>query len=234
MAYSNMAQLRMLASDQPGASEWGGRAIELAERLGETEIVVHALNNVGAAELERGMPGGAAKLERSLELALEAGLEEHVARAYTNLGAGAVAVGDYARGEPNLDAGIAYCAEHDLDSWLVYMTGWRARAELDQGRWDAAAASASAVAEPRRRRDAEPHHAARGPGLPAGAPRRPRHVGAARRGARAGARGPARCSAWRSWRAPAPRRAGSPARARRSRPRPTWRSRSPSSTGTRG
>jgi DNA-binding CsgD family transcriptional regulator len=135
----------MLGSDQPEASEWGGRAIELAERLGETEIVVHALNNVGAAELERGMPVGAAKLTRSLELALDAGFEEHAARAYTNLGAGAVAVGDYARGEPNLDAGIAYCAEHDLDSWLVYMTGWRARAELDQGRWDAAAASASAV-----------------------------------------------------------------------------------------
>jgi DNA-binding CsgD family transcriptional regulator len=145
MAYSNMAQLRMLASDQPEASVWGGRAIELAERLGETEIVVHALNNVGAAELERGMPAGAARLTRSLELALEAGLEEHVARAYTNLGAGAVAVGDYARGLPNLDAGIAYCAEHDLDSWFVYMTGWRARAELDQGRWDAAAASVSAV-----------------------------------------------------------------------------------------
>jgi tetratricopeptide (TPR) repeat protein len=45
MAYSNMAQLRMLASDQPAASAWGERAIKLAERLGETEIVVHALNN---------------------------------------------------------------------------------------------------------------------------------------------------------------------------------------------
>ena len=88
MAYSNMAQLRMLASDQPGATSWGERAIELAERLGETEIVVHALNNVGTAELRAGRsPDGRAKLERSLALALEAGLEEHVARAYTNLGA---------------------------------------------------------------------------------------------------------------------------------------------------
>jgi DNA-binding CsgD family transcriptional regulator len=144
-AYSNMAQLRMLASDQPGATAWGERAIELAERLGETEIVVHALNNVGAAELEQGMAEGAPKLERSLELALEADLEEHVARAYTNLGAGSIAVGEYARGDPYLDAGIAYCVEHDLDSWFVYMTGWRSRSELDQGRWDAAGASAMAV-----------------------------------------------------------------------------------------
>jgi DNA-binding CsgD family transcriptional regulator len=145
MAYSNMAQLRMLASDQTGATAWGERAIELAGRLDETEIVVHALNNVGTAEMEKGMPDGRAKLERSLELALEAGFEEHVARAYTNLGSGSVARREYAFGDPHLDAGIAYCVEHDLDSWLVYMTGWRARSELDQGRWDAAAASAGAV-----------------------------------------------------------------------------------------
>jgi DNA-binding CsgD family transcriptional regulator len=145
MAYSNMAQLRMLANDQAGATTWGARAIELAERLGETEIVVHALNNVGAAELHRGLAGGRAKLERSLELALHAGLEEHVARAYTNLGAGHIELHDYALGDRHLDAGIAYCAERDLDSWLAYMTGWRARSELDQGRWDAATTTATAV-----------------------------------------------------------------------------------------
>ena len=145
MAYSNMAQLRMLASDQPGATLWGERALALAERLGETEIVVHALNNVGAAEMEQEIPGGAAKLERSLALALEAGLEEHVARAYTNLGAGSVAIRAYAIGDRHLDAGIAYCAEHDLTSWAAYMAGWRARSELDHGRWDAAATTASGV-----------------------------------------------------------------------------------------
>ncbi|HEX6743885.1 MAG TPA: AAA family ATPase [Solirubrobacteraceae bacterium] len=145
MAYSNMAQLRMLASDQPGATLWGERALALAERLGETEIVVHALNNVGAAEMEHEIPGGTAKLQRSLALALEAGLEEHVARAYTNLGAGSVAIRAYAVGDRHLDAGIAYCAEHDLTSWVAYMAGWRARSELDHGRWDAAAATATGV-----------------------------------------------------------------------------------------
>jgi DNA-binding CsgD family transcriptional regulator len=145
MAYSNMAQLRMLASDQPGASTWGERALALAERLDETEIVVHALNNVGAAEMEAELAGGIAKLERSLQLALEAGLEEHVARAYTNLGAGSVALRAYAIGDRHLEAGVAYCAEHDLTLWGAYMVGWRARSELDQGRWDAAAATASGV-----------------------------------------------------------------------------------------
>src|SRR4051794_16807955 len=96
MAYSNMAQLRMLAGDTAEAMAWAGRASELAERLGETEILVHALNNIGAAEMQDGDAGGVAKLERSLALAREAGLEEHVARAYTNLGAQAVMAYDHA------------------------------------------------------------------------------------------------------------------------------------------
>jgi DNA-binding CsgD family transcriptional regulator len=145
MAYSNMSQLRMLASDQPGATAWGERAIELAERLDETEIVVHALNNVGAAELEQEMPDGISKLERSLALALDAGLQEHVARAYTNLGTGSVAIRAYAVGDRHLEGGIAYCAEHDLTLWVDYMLGWRARSELDQAHWDAAAATATGV-----------------------------------------------------------------------------------------
>ncbi len=84
MAYSNVAQLRMLADDGAQALRWGKRAIELAERLGETEILAHALNNVGSAHMRVSIPDGVAKLRRSLDLALQVGLEEHVARAYTN------------------------------------------------------------------------------------------------------------------------------------------------------
>ncbi|HEX3975681.1 MAG TPA: AAA family ATPase [Solirubrobacteraceae bacterium] len=144
MAQSNMAQLRMLAYDHDGALEWGTRAIELAERLGETEILVHALNNVGMARLESGRDSGE-EVERSLTLATEAGLEEHVARAHTNLGAVSVQMRDYPRATRHLGEGIAYCAERDLDSWGLYMTGWRARVHLEQGRWDEAAAEATAV-----------------------------------------------------------------------------------------
>ena len=61
MAYSNLAQLRMLASDRHGGDRTGASAaIALAERLDETEILVHALNNVGTAELVRGLAGGRA------------------------------------------------------------------------------------------------------------------------------------------------------------------------------
>ena len=126
MAYSNMAQLRMLANDVLGPQL--GTARDRARGApGETEILVHALNNVGTAELGAGDPEGAEKLERSLALALDAGLEEHVARAHTNLACCAIEARDYKFARRQLQAGIEYCRERDLDSWLLYMTGWQAR-----------------------------------------------------------------------------------------------------------
>jgi DNA-binding CsgD family transcriptional regulator/tetratricopeptide (TPR) repeat protein len=145
MAYSNMSQLRMLSADGAAAAEWGMRALRLAERLGETEILAHALNNVGTAELVQGETEGRAKIKRSLDLSLAGGWEEHVARAYTNLGSTPVQLRTYTEAELNLDAGIAYCRDRDLDSWLQYMTGWKARAALDMGRWDEAMDHAVAV-----------------------------------------------------------------------------------------
>ena len=120
MAYSNQAQLSMLAGDVNGAIDSGCRAIELAERLGATEILVHALNNVGTAEMSVNIPDGETKLERSLALALEAGLEEHVARPHTNLGSTRVMSRDYTQAEQHLLTGIDYSEEHDLDAWRLH------------------------------------------------------------------------------------------------------------------
>lgn len=80
MAFSNLSQLKLLAQDADAAVAWGRRAIELAERLGATEILVHALNNVGASLDRTGDASGRTQIECSLALALEHGLEEHAAR----------------------------------------------------------------------------------------------------------------------------------------------------------
>jgi DNA-binding CsgD family transcriptional regulator len=145
MAYSNRAQLYMLADETHEAQVWGARAIELAEQLGDRETLCHALNNVGSAELNAGDKRGREKLEQSLRIALEHGFEEHVARAYTNLAEHAVMFRDYVQAERHHADGIAYCTERDLDSWSLYMRGWRARARLDQGEWAEADADATAV-----------------------------------------------------------------------------------------
>jgi hypothetical protein len=88
---------------------------------------------------------GRAYLERSLQIALAGGWEEHVSRAYTNLACCAVNDHNYPLAEPLLQEGLAYCAEHDLDSFGIYMGSWLARALFEQGRWDDAAEEATRV-----------------------------------------------------------------------------------------
>jgi DNA-binding CsgD family transcriptional regulator len=145
MAYSNRAQLAMLADDVDAAVAWGGRAIALAEQLGDDEILAHALNNMGTAEYTAGRAGGRARLERSLALALAHGFHEHVARAYTNLGSMAVVRLEPEHAARALDAGIAYSDERDLDSWAMYMSAWRARLRFELGDWAGAADDAERV-----------------------------------------------------------------------------------------
>jgi DNA-binding CsgD family transcriptional regulator/tetratricopeptide (TPR) repeat protein len=139
MAYSNLAQLRMLAQDTAGAVAWGTRAIELARRIGDREAEIHALNNVGAAlTIDGDAIAGPQRLARSLDMALADDAHEHAARAYTNLGSGQVSNYLFAEGVLHLRAGIAYCTERDLDSWRLYMAAWLARSLLEQGDYAAA------------------------------------------------------------------------------------------------
>lgn len=145
MALSNRAQLLMLEHSTAEAVAWGERAIAMARALGDDDVLVHALNNVGTALAGAGRPGGWERLEESLERAVAGGFEEHAARAWTNLGSAAVALGERERAARWLDQGIAFCRDHDLDSWNLYMTGWRARLALDAGRFDDAADDAERV-----------------------------------------------------------------------------------------
>ena len=145
MAFSNCAQLAMLSADLDGAREWGRRALALADALGEEEIVVHALNNVGSAEFEAGEPAGLEKLRESLARARAAGLEEHVARAYCNLSSTHVKLRKHAGTSALFEESLAYCAAADLDSWSLYILAWRSVGELNAGDYDAAIATASGV-----------------------------------------------------------------------------------------
>ena len=85
-------------------------------------------------------------LRESLDTALAHDLQEHVARAYTNLGATLVKHRRYAAGEDVLQAGIAFCADRDLDSWTSYMRGTLSILLLETGRWAEARSLAHAAA----------------------------------------------------------------------------------------
>jgi DNA-binding CsgD family transcriptional regulator len=145
MAYSNRAQLAMLAQEPHAAIEWAQRTITLAETLHNNEILSHALNNLGTSRLILLEEEGWADLNRSLQLALAGGFQEHVARAYTNLSYRAFEQRRFAEATRYLSAGIAYCEEHDLDSWRLYMLAGSARSKFDQGDWNTASEEAEAV-----------------------------------------------------------------------------------------
>jgi Tetratricopeptide repeat len=122
----------------------------LAERLGEPPILAHALNNLGTAQFQTGSPDGKAKLERSLAVARAASSEEHVARALGNLASTALDVRSYATAKRYIEEAIEYTRERDLGPKLDYVVALRARCDLEQGRWRAAAkaTTTSTVAPP--------------------------------------------------------------------------------------
>lgn len=145
MAYSNLSAIYKDADDADETRAWGTRALELAERLDDVECLVHALTNIAVAKVLSGEMEGTEELERGLKLAQLAGLEVQVARGFV-LGAwGAVRTRSYAVADSYIDRGLKYCGERGFELWRLYLLAYRARSELDQGRWTEAIDSADLV-----------------------------------------------------------------------------------------
>ncbi|MGH3043651.1 MAG: ATP-binding protein, partial [Gaiellaceae bacterium] len=138
MAYSNLARFEERAA-------LGQRALELAERVDDSEIVVRTLASLGFAESLEGRSEGVAKLTRALQLAGRAGLPEQVGSAFDYLVLAFLHTRSHASANEYLDAGIRYCSEHGLELYRLYLLAYRARSELDRGQWGDAAATAAAV-----------------------------------------------------------------------------------------
>jgi DNA-binding CsgD family transcriptional regulator/tetratricopeptide (TPR) repeat protein len=145
MAYSNQAQLDMLAYRTAAATRWAGRAIELARRLGDQETLSHALTNIGSARLTAGDPSGRVELEHGFEVAVAAGLEDHAARALANLASQSVEMRDYRHARRDLDRALAFVQAHELAGYAQHLLGHRARLRLDLGDWAGAERDAHAA-----------------------------------------------------------------------------------------
>ena len=110
-------------------------AIAIAEHLGDRELLVYALINLGTARCSAGDFSGLADIERSLEIGLEIG-SVYVVTAYGNIGSFTEGLGDVARAEELHRAALeaARRTEDDVEerwgrSELVY--DW-----YRLGRWD--------------------------------------------------------------------------------------------------
>jgi DNA-binding CsgD family transcriptional regulator/tetratricopeptide (TPR) repeat protein len=143
MAYCNVSHLFMNAEDTGGTVAWGERALELARRLDDVESFVYASINIATTDLLAG--AGTEKIERTLELAQQAGLEEHAGRAFVALTWWSPRGRTYADGDRYFEPGLEYCSERGLDLWRPYLLSYRARSQLDRGRWSDAVDSAALV-----------------------------------------------------------------------------------------
>jgi DNA-binding CsgD family transcriptional regulator/tetratricopeptide (TPR) repeat protein len=137
-AYANLATRCACAMRAEEAVAWAGRALELAERLDDTEIAADALTTIGSCQDYE-------LLEQSQTRARRAGLGELVGNIFIPLAAIAVERRRRAPARRYLEAGITYCSERGLELFRLYLLAYRGRFELDQGRWSEAADTAASV-----------------------------------------------------------------------------------------
>jgi tetratricopeptide (TPR) repeat protein len=128
----------MFAGHYDKALHWGNKAIDLAMRMGDNEILSHALNSVGTVLLKSASSEnqGEENLKRSLSIALENGFHEHAASAYANLASSFIWLRRYEKAMAVFEVGVKYCEERDLDSWKYYIVSCKAQLLLETGHWD--------------------------------------------------------------------------------------------------
>ena len=135
----------MMEVDPEAALVLGERAIVLAEEVGATRALAHALNNVGWMRMARGQERGRVALERSLTLAQQHGLATDAGRAFINLSGCLGRLGRWGEAIDCIESGVDYCRALGLDAWVKTLLAFRGCAELALGRWDAAAQTAGAI-----------------------------------------------------------------------------------------
>ena len=134
MAYSNQSHLLMLEGNYYESIAWGKRALDVAEHVGDVEIRIHALNNIGVSKAWLGLAEGRRLIEESLQLAREHDLEDHVARAYVNLATG-IERRDGVEYDHYLDEGITFCDARALELPRGYLEAVRAMQLVNRGEW---------------------------------------------------------------------------------------------------
>lgn len=150
MAYSRLAQMCANAEDLDGAVTWGQSALELARKLGEQEIEVHTLTNLGTAKYLAEVSGGREQLEQSRSLALEAGLDVAAGRAMVNLVWVASRLRSYPLAFTYLEPALRFASDRGLELWRYYLLAFRSQLELAVGRWEEAIDTAELVLRERR------------------------------------------------------------------------------------
>jgi len=147
MAYRAQCFVRWSLGDYTEAASWGEKAVALAERFDDAEVLASACNYLGCcATMVIGYGRGRALLERSLAIAREANLEFYIASALANLVRMSSETYQFAYADRYMAEGIPYAVEHDDDYHALEMLSYQAITRLYQGHWaDVAEPAAKAL-----------------------------------------------------------------------------------------
>jgi len=138
-AYANLGFLAAAAARADEGLAWGTRGLVLAERFGDRELALFSELTIAACS------GDDAMLERNVEQAVNEGFVGRAGNAYVTVSAITVESRRLADASRHLEAGLAYCSERGDELHRLYLLAFRARLELDTGRWADAAESAATV-----------------------------------------------------------------------------------------
>lgn len=145
LAYANLSHLYVNAEDDEQARLWGRRGLELAQRIGDVESEVYSRINLEVRDLINRVPGTVGNLLQTLQLAQDNGLDEHAGRVFIALIWWAPRDKSYALADQYCETGFEYCTERGIDLWSHYFYAYKARREMDRGRWDEAVRNADLV-----------------------------------------------------------------------------------------
>jgi class 3 adenylate cyclase/tetratricopeptide (TPR) repeat protein len=111
------------------------QAIEMAEELGEDELLGDALNTRGVCRSAEGDPRWLEDTERSVELAVRTN-SWRASRAYNNLGSGLVSMGNLRRGEEVLREALSFDERVGASTWKRWPRSNLAALLYLRGAWD--------------------------------------------------------------------------------------------------
>jgi DNA-binding CsgD family transcriptional regulator len=144
-AYGLQSGLEMVSRDTAAAVAWGEKAIAMAERLNDVEILATNYIGLGSALMLSGNDRGRAYLEWSIAIARGAGLDHVVALATLNLVASAGETYRFELADRFLTEGLTLCREREFDYYHTRLLAWQAISHFYQGRWEAAEAVIAAI-----------------------------------------------------------------------------------------
>jgi tetratricopeptide (TPR) repeat protein len=116
LCYSTLCAQDVLQARFGEAATWSRRALELAPRVGATDVVAHALGYRGLAKTSVGDPSGVGDLKRAVETADRLDHGDYLTVAADNLAVVLIRSGRVREAKPYLDVAERAAREHALDT----------------------------------------------------------------------------------------------------------------------